>query len=349
LPTKAGTRFFYLLLAVATVLMALVLRPIGSGLFVGAVLAGVLYPAHLRLTQRLRGKPNVSAILLVLAIVILLLGPLVAFATFAVKESVEGWHFVSSTLKSEGVGGLVGRLPDGLEGLVRRLLQHLPVYETNDLAKEVGARGAKAAAAVAATLSATGAFLFQVVMMLIALFFLLLHGDELVAWLDQLLPLAPGQTRQLLLEFRKTSFSVILSTVATAGVQSAAALIGYLIAKVPHPLFFTGVTFFVAFIPAIGAAGAGLAASLVLFVTGHDYAALFLALWSIGVVGLVDNLIKPLLIKRGMAINGAVVFFSLIGGIAAFGAVGLLLGPLVVSLFLALARMYQRDFKAASG
>jgi predicted PurR-regulated permease PerM len=110
-------------------------------------------------------------------------------------------------------------------------------------------------------------------------------------------------------------------------------------------VFFAGVTFFVAFIPAVGAGSACLGVALMLFVTGHAYAALFLALWALVVVALVDNLIKPLLIKHGMEMRGAVVFFSLIGGLAAFGAVGLLLGPLVVALFLALLRMYERDFR----
>jgi predicted PurR-regulated permease PerM len=57
-----------------------------------------------------------------------------------------------------------------------------------------------------------------------------------------------------------------------------------------------------------------------------------------------DNLIKPLLVRRGLQIHGAVVFFSLLGGLAAFGTVGLLLGPLIVTFFLALLRIYQRDY-----
>jgi predicted PurR-regulated permease PerM len=347
LVSRSGTRFFYILLAVATVLVGLVAQPIASGLFVGAVLAGVLWPFHQRLTRQLGGRPRLSALLWALAIVVMLALPLVAFSTFAVKETIDGWRFLTTTLQSEGVNGLVGRLPDWLEGFVRSALRDLPIYEASDLASAVGARGTKAAAAVAATLSATGSFLFQLAMMLVALFFLLLDGDKLVDWLDGLLPLAPGQTRALLVDFKKTSYAVIVSTVATAGVQAAAALLGYLIARVPHPFFFTGATFFVAFIPAVGAAGAGLVAAGLLLLTGHAPAALFLAVWSVCVVGLVDNLVKPLLIRRGMELNGALVFFSLIGGIAAFGAVGLLLGPLVVSLFLALARMYQRDFRPA--
>jgi predicted PurR-regulated permease PerM len=84
-------------------------------------------------------------------------------------------------------------------------------------------------------------------------------------------------------------------------------------------------------------------ASLLLVVTGHPYMAVFLAAWGLIVVGLVDNLVKPLLIRRGLEIHGAIVFFSLIGGLAAFGAVGLLVGPLLVALFLTLLRIYHRD------
>jgi predicted PurR-regulated permease PerM len=109
-------------------------------------------------------------------------------------------------------------------------------------------------------------------------------------------------------------------------------------------VFFMAVTFCLAFVPAVGAASVAQVAALLLVVTGHPYAALFLSLWGFLVVGLVDNVVKPLLIRHGMEMSTAVVFFSLIGGLGAFGAVGLLIGPLAVSFFMALLRMYQRDF-----
>jgi predicted PurR-regulated permease PerM len=140
--------------------------------------------------------------------------------------------------------------------------------------------------------------------------------------------------------------AVLVSTLITSGVQAIAALIGYLVTGVPHPIFFAVVTFFVAMIPAIGAAAVCVFAALILLVTGHPYAALLLAVWGIVVVGLVDNVAKPFLIKGDVELDGAVVFFALVGGIAAFGMVGLLIGPLAVALFLALLRMYKRDFLA---
>jgi predicted PurR-regulated permease PerM len=130
-------------------------------------------------------------------------------------------------------------------------------------------------------------------------------------------------------------------------VQAVAALVGYLISRVPHPVFFAGVTFFFALIPAIGAAAVCLFAALILLATGHPYMALFLAAWGIVVVGLIDNVVKPFLIK-GEEMGGAVVFFALVGGLSTFGMVGLLVGPLAVAAFLSLLRMYRRDFMPRS-
>jgi predicted PurR-regulated permease PerM len=346
--TPAARRFFFTLLFVATVLVALVARPIAKALFLAAALAGVLWPLHARLGRKLGGRRGLSAAIWVLAVIVALVGPMVAFSTVAIREAIEGWRFISDTLRSEGGAGLLHHLPPTLERLALQGLEHLPAGGGGDLAHQMGAQGGKAAAAVGATLAATGSFLFQTIMMLIALYFLLLGGDHLVSWIDGLSPLKRGQTRELLLEFKKTSFAVVMSTIVTAGVQAVAALIGYLIARVPHPFFFAGVTFIVAFIPAVGAGSTAMVAALLLLATGHSYAALFLAIWALVVVGLVDNLVKPLLIRAGMEMRGAVVFFALIGGLGAFGGVGLLLGPLVVALFLALLRMYERDFRPAA-
>jgi predicted PurR-regulated permease PerM len=341
--SQAASRFFFILLLVATVLLALLAKPIATGLFLSVVLAGVIWPAHRWLTRRLWNRGALSAALFVLGIVVVIIGPVVAFSAFAIKEGNEGAKFLTTTLRSEGVAGLVEKLPAPLARVARAGLERLP--SADELKDKVTEQSGRAAAAVGAALSATGALVFQVVMMLIALYFLLLQGEELVAWLDGVSPLETGQTRELMSELKKVSYAVLVSTVITAAVQAAAALIGYFIARVPHPLFFAGVTFFCAFIPAIGAGAVCLVAAILIYATGHTYLAVFLVLWGLAVVGLVDNLVKPLLIRGGMQMGGAIVFFALVGGIGAFGAVGLLLGPLVVASFLALLRMYQRDFK----
>jgi predicted PurR-regulated permease PerM len=348
---KTAYRFFLILLAAAAILLAAIVRPLASPLFLAAVLAGILWPLQLRLTRRLWKRRSVAAGVFVVGVVLVLVGPLVALSTVVVKEAADGLRFVSETVRSDGVNGLLDKLPPSVRKLADRGVKALPSEPDTDLSetiqKQVSARGGKAAAVVGAAVAATGSLVVQAVMMLIALYFLLIDGDALVAWIDGVSPLRPGQTRELFAEFKKVSYAVIVSTVITAGVQALAALIGYFIARVPHPLFFAGLTFLTAFIPAVGAAAVCLAAAGLLFVTGHPYMALFLALWGFLVVGLVDNIVKPFLVKSGMEMRGAVVFFALIGGLAAFGTVGLLIGPLAVAFFMALLRIYQRDFRPA--
>lgn len=345
--TKQNARRVFIgLLVLALFLLALIIRPFAEAFFLAAVLAGTLYGLSEKLIRLLRGRRVLGASFICVGVVIALLMPLGGLTAFIVAEAVDGVRYVQQTVQSEGVAGLTERLPAPFKRGADKLLERMRFDETklNQTLSQVGSQSGKAAQAVGGVLSATGSLAFQAVMMLIALFFFLVDGQRLIDWVASVSPLEHGQTRELLNEFRNVSVAVLVSTVATAGVQAVVALVGYLIARVPQPFFFSLVTFFIAFIPAVGAAGVCLAAAALLLLSGHPFMALFLALWGILVVGLVDNVVKPLLVKRGMHMHGALVFFALLGGLAAFGAVGLVLGPLIVAFFLALVRIYERDY-----
>jgi predicted PurR-regulated permease PerM len=336
-------RFFQWLMIAATVLLALVIMPIVKELFLAAVFAGVLWPAQQWLSKKLRNKRGIAAGLITFAVVVLLLGPIATMVTFIIRDGADGVTFVANALQSDDVKSLVAYLPETAQHTINDAIDRMPRNVT-EVVSTVNAQTDKAATTVGKALVATGSFAFHTVLMLIALFFLLVRGDELVGWLDSVSPLHRGRTLELMSTFRRVSYAVIVSAAITAAVQAAAALVGYMIAGVPSPFFFALVTFFMAFVPAIGAAVVCLFAAALLLVTGHPYMALFLAAWGLVVVGLVDNLVKPLLIRRGLEIHGAVVFFALIGGLATFGAIGLILGPLLVSLFLAVLRIYHQDY-----
>lgn len=328
---------------IATVLLALVIMPVVKELLLAAVFAGMLWPAQQWLTQRLKGRAGIAAGLLTFALVVLLLGPVAMIVTFVIRDGADGIRFVSDALHSDDVRELIAYLPASAQDAVNDALERLP-RDVTELSGSVSQYTGQAASTVGKALVATGSLVFHTVLMLIALYFMLVRGKEMVAWLDSIAPLRRGRTLELLSTFRRVSYAVIVSAAVTAAVQAIAALGGFMIAGVPSPYFFALVTFFAAFVPALGAAVVTLFAAALLLLTGHPYMALFLAVWGLVVVGLVDNLIKPLLIKRGLEIHGAIVFFSLIGGLATFGAIGLLLGPLLVALFLAVLRLYHEDY-----
>jgi predicted PurR-regulated permease PerM len=181
-------------------------------------------------------------------------------------------------------------------------------------------------------------------MMLIALFFFLTDGARLVAWIDEAVPLRPGQVRTLFADFRQTSVSVLAATVGTAAIQSVVALGGYLIARAPNPLFLTLATFVLALVPAAGATVVVVAVGLLLVATGHALAGGFLVVWGAAVVSLSDNVARPYLLKGGMELHGGLVFFALLGGLAVFGGIGLVVGPLVLTFLVAVVKLYRSEF-----
>lgn len=340
-----ATRFYIVLVTIAVVLFALVVHPFIEGLFLAAVVAGAMFPWQRWLSKRLGGRPNLSAALLSTATVLIVLGPTVGVGTVLIKEAIDGGRFVATTLESDGVAGLLDKLPGPMKDLAHAALERAPVEpeQLDDALREkASTQQGKAAQTVQRGLQATGSFVLQSVMMVIALFFMLVDGPRLVEWCEDASPLQKGQTTELLLEFRTVSVTVMLSSLATGVVQTVAALAGYLIAGVPHAWFFAVVTFFMSFIPAVGAGGTCLVAALVLLATGKVGMAIFLAIWGVVTVGLSDNLIKPMLAKRGMHMHGAVVFFALVGGMTTFGAIGLILGPMIVSFLLTLVRIRRR-------
>jgi len=341
--TELGAKRFLLLLIAGSVwLVAMVAWPIANSLLVAAVLGIVLGPLQGRLARLLRGRPKVAATLLVLALLGLVIVPLVALSAVVVNEVTSGVKFDVDTVRGEGFEGLIHRLPGPLESLATRVLAELSnfgQFVENNISTQAG----RAASALGSALAATGAFFLQSALMLLALFFLLVSGRELLDWIEEVSPRGRAHTEELIAEFRKVSYAVIVATLIAAAAQALAALIGYVMTSVPHPYFFAGLTFFASLVPG-GAPAVCLFAALVLLVNGHSYTALFLALWAVLVVSMVDNVVKPFVMKGDVEMHGSVLFFALIGGLAAFGITGLLLGPLAIALFLALLRIYRRDY-----
>jgi predicted PurR-regulated permease PerM len=349
--SASAARVFLIVLAVlAVVLVAAVVQPFAEALFLAAVIAGALLPWMERLTARFRGRRNLAGAILTFAVLMVVVLPIAAFAATVVSQIVDGVEWLNEQLRSEGIAGLVKYLPRGVRPAAREVARTIPrnVNEVQDLAAAAKPQAGNAASAAVSTvgdvISYTGNALVQTGMMLIALFFLLVDGPKLVEWLNSAMPLKRGQFPELLEEFRKVAVAVLLSTIATAALQTVVAIVGYLIAGVPNAVFFGFITFIFALIPAIGAASVVVVTGLMKLVAGETGWAIFLLLWGVVLVGLVDNVAKPWLIRGGVPIHGGVIFFGLIGGLAIFGPIGLIAGPLAIAFLVAVVRMYQRDF-----
>jgi len=336
-------RHFLLALVIAAVaLTAVLIFPFWSSLLVAAVLAAASRAAMTWLTARVRGRRELAAGLLVVLLLTALALPVAALVTVIAGQAVEGFQWLREALASDGVRGLIARLPSWLEPLARHLIASVPDLQA-EVQKLAGAGGDLAVTALGGLLAATGGALLRLGVTLVAYYFFLTDGHRLVAWLEQVAPLAPGQFRELTGEFRRTAVSVLVATLATAGIQAAAALLGFLLAGAPGPAFLTFVTFLVALVPAVGGTVVVVAVAGLQYLSGHGWAAGFLLIWAVGVVSMVDTLARPYLLKDGMDLPVGIVFLALLGGVAAFGILGVVLGPLVVTFLIAALRIWRRD------
>lgn len=346
--TRPARITFGLLLVASAVLLAAVVLPIWKPIVLAAVLAAFLSPLNEWLARKIAGRRKLATTMTTVLVLIMLMIPLTIIGVVIVGETIDAYDFLRSAIEQGGVPGLVERLiehmPDWMQRAVRTLLDALPPEFS--IEGQAVAGGKVAAGLLGSALSQAGGLAFDLILTLIALHALLLHGHALVVWLERISPLPA--TGELLTESRRVSGFAIRSSFVTALLQGVVAMIGFAIASVPNPMFFGVLTFFAAFIPSVGTALVTLPMVGLLILSGHVWQPIFLAIWSIVAIGLIDNLVHPWLIRDGMHINGVAIFFALIGGLVMFGGIGLVIGPLALAFFLAMIRFARRDMLASA-
>ena len=181
------------------------------------------------------------------------------------------------------------------------------------------------------------------VLMLFLLFFFLRDGEALVRRTMRLVPMGEGRKAVLLDHLSSVTRALVLGMLLTAAAQGALLGIGFVIVGLPSPVVFGVLTGLASAVPLVGTALVWVPADLVLLAQGRTWAALFLALWSLGLVTSVDNVIKPLVVSGRAGLPTFAVFLGLVGGLAAFGAIGMFLGPVIVALTIALLRFAEES------
>ena len=176
------------------------------------------------------------------------------------------------------------------------------------------------------------------------LYYTLKHPGDV--WLDArpYIPFSAENTEKLGRRFKDVTVSTVVGTGVVAAMQGALLGLAFWIAGLPNALFWGVVTMAFAILPVVGSGLIWGPAAVVLFVQGRGLAAVLLVIWGVAVVGSVDNFIRPLIYRRFSAIHPLITLIGAIGGVSYFGLLGLLVGPLALSYFFELIRMYREEY-----
>lgn len=342
--SSPGSTFYqrvFAIVAAAILLYALwsILEPFVGPLVWAAFLAFMLQPVHVWLTAKLKGRAGWSAGLITAATPFAILAPLSAIGTlFVVQAGSLFAHLQSSA------GRLDVKMLTDLESIpyVGRAFTWLDTtFGINtDRVEEWLVQGGQNALQFAASISGNvvaGAIgtVVGFLLMLVLLFFLLRDGESLLAQPVRLIPMEPMRRSALLEHLAKVARAVVYGTGITAALQGFATGVGFALAGLPSSVVFGVLAGLLSLLPIGGAAIVWAPGVLYLAAMSRWGAALFLLIWGLGVSS-ADNLLRPLLVSSRAPVSTITVFIGVLGGAAAFGAIGLVLGPLILTLIVAL-------------
>jgi predicted PurR-regulated permease PerM len=305
----------------------------------GGFLVVLFMPVQDFLCQKLKDRRSLCAALSTGIVFLLILAPL----------AIVGWMVVREVLQ------FMGQSQDLLEhvDLRHQFIQSLPRGLSRYI--RVSPEGPEAEKALAAILAGSATVLRHVVtagtelvinmfLMTVSMYYFFIDGRRIVAEVTRLIPLDRRYIEAFCREFTDVAYAIIYGNTLTALIQGMVGLVGLLIARVPHAGVWGAAMVLVALLPVGGTALVWGPIGLVLLATGKTTEGLFLLSWGAFLVGTIDNVIRPKLCSARMTLHPLLVFLSMFGGLAVFGMMGLLVGPLIASLFMAMVRIYRRDF-----
>ncbi len=339
-------RFFISLLVLVTLAFAWLMLPLWTAIFWACALSVIFYPLQLWFLQHVSPRPGLMALLTLTTMMLMVLLPLLALGSSLVQDAIAFYARVQSGEidPAKWIDTVKAAFPSFISAL-----QELGINTDNLKTKlsELAMAGSKVLASEMLAIGQNAASVFlQMALMLYLAFFLLKDGPSLVRIIIQALPLGDDREQHLLDKFAEVTRATVKGNLVVAMVQGALGGIIFYLLAIPAPLLWGVLMTVLSLLPAVGAALVWLPVSLYLYATGNYTSATILMAYGAIVIGLADNILRPLLVGRDTKLPDYLVLFSTIGGISLFGMHGFVLGPLVAALFLAFWQIFMTEIYA---
>ena len=349
--TWLATAFFYTLLVVILYGAFLILTPFLTAIAWAVILAILVYPLYLWLLGMMRGRATLAALTVIAMIILIVIAPGIELVRFLTEEAILLVQSVRSLMDEDGKQGWLAKpWVQLLVGWWDLVAFYLTGFNININWKELLVQGAQNSSKFLVervTGIAQNVLLFtvNVLIALITLFFLLRDGKEFFSRLQRLLPMDQEHQQRLFKNIVDAVLAVVHGSLVVGMVQGLLAGLAYHFLGVPFAVLWGVVTGFAALLPVGGSTLVSIPATIYLFLQGETIRAIVLLVWSLGIVGSVDNILKPLIIGNRLGLPVLFLFFGILGGLTLFGALGIVLGPVIFALLRALLDLYSREYR----
>ncbi|HEY5587659.1 MAG TPA: AI-2E family transporter [Candidatus Paceibacterota bacterium] len=328
--------FLLTLLSITIILTLLILYPFLAMFLLAAAFAVVLNPIYLWIKKHIVKNISWLASLLTVIIFLLFLCVPLFFVGKAVFIQTQNIYFNAVN------SGNSGHLIESIDSSITKLL---PAGFNFDIHAKIIQLVSSLSSNLANLFSSTLNSILMFFLMIFTIFYLLKDGEEWEKGILKIIPLRDENTNEILKTLKKSINKIFKGTFIIAIAQGVLAWVGFMIFGIPNAIIWAVVAGVTSLVPTIGTSIVSIPAVLFLFFTGMQIQALGLLLWSLLLVGTIDNILSPYIISKDTEIPSLFILFSILGAITLVGPLGILVGPLVLSLLYSLISIYKKELK----
>jgi predicted PurR-regulated permease PerM len=338
-PNLAGLedKTFLILVVLVSLAFLWILWPFYGPVFWGAVLAILFIRPHRRLVRSMGRRRTLAALVTVTIVLMMVILPITLITALLVQEGFALYERIQSG--ELNIGGYFQQLGSFMPAWLSELLERFGLTNlglNQERLSEGLMKGSQFVATRALSIGQnTFEFIVNIMIVLYLLFFLLRDGDDLTRRIREALPLYPDQQHELLSKFTTVIRATVKGNVVVAIVQGALGGLIFWILGIHAPVLWAVVMAILSLLPAVGSALVWLPVAVYLLITGAIWQGVVLIVFGVLVIGLVDNLLRPVLVGKDTKMPDYVVLISTLGGIAIFGLNGFVIGPVIAAMFMA--------------
>lgn len=351
-------RSFLVLLTIATIGFIWILLPYYAALFWATALAVLFHPIQRRLTIHFHGKVNLAATVTLLIVLLIVIIPMIVISGALIQEIANAYKRISSG--EFNIGNYYEQIVNALPPSVHNLLEFLGVGDLLSIREKI-TQGAMAGGRFVATQAVslgqnTAQLLIGLGVMLYVLFFLLRDGAQLARYSKELIPLSEEHKQHFIRKFATVVRATVKGNIVVAITQGTLGGLMFWALGIQGALLWGVVMTLLSLLPAVGAALIWAPVAVYFLVTGAILQGTVLILFGVLVIGLIDNILRPILVGKDTKIPDWVILVSTLGGLSVFGLNGFVIGPLSAALFMSAwdllpsaVRLYQDDSNGSNG
>jgi predicted PurR-regulated permease PerM len=310
-----------------------------------AIFALVFYPLYDRTLRQFRGRTQLASLAMTTLVTLLLVLPTISLSSAVTGEAAGLYRQVDDYVRSGRLNQTIEQLRQSRPG---RLLQRLsregpPIDYAANIQRVVDTVSSQATTFA----RNVATFVLDFVIMVFTLFFFFRDGDRMYRALRDVIPMDPEHKETIFRRLYETLSAVVRGMLLTALVQGLLTWAGLWVLGVPFSAFLGVVATFLSFIPLVGAAGVWVPAALYLFFAGDVIRALVLVAYGTLGISMIDNVMRPFLIGERTRLPTLFLFFGILGGVEAYGVLGVFLGPVLLAISVAFLQIYKEQYATA--